>query len=73
MSALDTVTERAVLDAVDALHGQKTLLTITHRLSTIAHCDRVFLLEDGRIAAEGRYDEIVRDNATFRAMTEAAE
>jgi ABC-type multidrug transport system fused ATPase/permease subunit len=51
-SALDTATEEGVMQAVTALHGSKTLLIVAHRLSTVAHCDRLFRLEQGRIAAE---------------------
>ncbi len=48
-SALDTSTESDVMDAVRSLHGEKTILIVAHRLSTIAHCDRVFRLESGRL------------------------
>lgn len=52
-SSLDTDTERGVMEAVRELHGDKTILIITHRLSTIEHCDRLFQLERGKIVAEG--------------------
>ena len=51
-SALDTATERGVMQAVNALHGSKTILIVAHRLSTVAGCDRLYRLEQGRIAAE---------------------
>ena len=51
-SALDTATEQGVMEAVSALHGTKTILIVAHRLSTVAHCDRLYRLEQGRIAAE---------------------
>ncbi len=51
-SALDTATESGVMQAVTALRGAKTLLIVAHRLSTVAHCDRLYRLEAGRIAAE---------------------
>jgi len=51
-SALDTATESGVMQAVTALHGSKTILIVAHRLSTVAHCDRLYHLEQGRIAAE---------------------
>lgn len=52
-SSLDTATERDVMDAVRALHGDKTILIVAHRLSTVEHCDRLFRLEKGEIVAEG--------------------
>jgi ABC-type multidrug transport system fused ATPase/permease subunit len=51
-SALDTATEGGVMQAVAALHGSKTILIVAHRLSTVAHCDRLYRLEQGRIVAE---------------------
>ncbi len=48
-SALDTATESAVMDAVRALHGHKTLIIVAHRLSTVEHCDRLFRLERGKL------------------------
>jgi ABC-type multidrug transport system fused ATPase/permease subunit len=51
-SALDTATEKGVIEAVTALHGRKTVLIVAHRLSTVAHCDRLFRLEQGRVVAE---------------------
>jgi len=48
-SALDLATEREVMQAVTALHGRKTLIIVTHRLSTIEYCQRLYRLHDGQI------------------------
>jgi ABC-type multidrug transport system fused ATPase/permease subunit len=48
-SALDTATERSVMQAVNALQGEKTILIVAHRVSTVEHCDRLYRLERGRI------------------------
>ena len=48
-SALDNRTERRFMDAVDALHGRKTILIVAHRLSTVEHCDQIFPLEHGQL------------------------
>lgn len=48
-SALDNETEKAVMDAIDALNGKKTLIIIAHRLSTIENCDIVFEIKDGQV------------------------
>ena len=48
-SALDTATERSVMNAVRALQGDKTLIIIAHRLSTVAHCDHLYRLDRGRL------------------------
>jgi ABC-type multidrug transport system fused ATPase/permease subunit len=55
-SSLDTETEQGVMEAVRALHGDKTLLIVAHRLSTVAHCDRLFRLDQGRLVAEGNLE-----------------
>ena len=70
-SALDNLTERAVMEAVHNLGHDKTIIMIAHRLTTVRDCDMIFLLEDGQLAAQGRYDDLVRDNETFRRMASA--
>ena len=67
-SALDNMTERAVMDAVHDLSGKKTVIMIAHRLSTVKACDTIFLLERGKLAAQGTYDELVATNDNFRKM-----
>lgn len=61
-SALDQETERAVMDAVKRLSSDLTIIVIAHRLSTLAACNKVVRLEDGRISAEGSYAAIIRSN-----------
>ena len=52
-AALDNATEQAVMDAVECLSRQLTIVMIAHRLSTVARCDRVIRLQNGRICAQG--------------------
>jgi len=65
-NALDSGTEAEVMQALERLHGSKTILVIAHRLSTVERCDRVLLIEDGRIIADGTYTDLLRTNASFR-------
>jgi ABC-type multidrug transport system fused ATPase/permease subunit len=58
-SALDTETEVGVMEAVNALHGNKTLIIVAHRLSTIAGCDRIYRLEHGRVVKTGTFPEVI--------------
>ena len=60
-SALDTATEDGVMQAVTALHGMKTVIIVAHRLSTVAHCDRLYRLQQGRVVEE-RMPRIVVSN-----------
>jgi len=57
-SSLDTITERDVMRAITALHGDKTILIIAHRLSTVEHCDRLYQLEQGRVVDEGTFESM---------------
>ncbi len=57
-AALDNETEAAVMDAIDALHGEKTLIIVAHRLSTIAKCDKIYEIVDG-IAVERDKEEVI--------------
>jgi ABC-type multidrug transport system fused ATPase/permease subunit len=59
-SALDTATEQGVMDAVNAFHGDKTLLIVAHRLSTVSRCDRLFRLENGRVVEKGSFEEVAK-------------
>lgn len=52
-SSLDTRTERDVMQAINALHGEKTIIIVAHRLSTVEHCDRLYRLEKGGVVEEG--------------------
>jgi len=65
-SALDHLTEAALSEAMEVLHGHKTLIVVAHRLSTIRRCDRVVFLSDGRVKACGTYNELVRSDAEFQ-------
>lgn len=57
-SALDNDTEKTVMDAIDSLHGNMTLVIIAHRLSTIKNCDYIYEIVDGR-AVERKYEELM--------------
>jgi ATP-binding cassette subfamily C protein len=68
-SALDTVTEAEMMRALERLRGQRTVIMVAHRLSTVRACDRILLLENGAVADEGTYDELRSRSAAFRLMT----
>lgn len=58
-AALDTETENAVMEAIDALQGSKTLIIVAHRLTTIRNCDKIYEIKGG-IAVERRKEEVLR-------------
>jgi ABC-type multidrug transport system fused ATPase/permease subunit len=51
-SALDTTTEGEIMQAVMAMHGEKTILIVAHRLSTVQRCDRLYRIENGRVVGD---------------------
>ncbi|MGD9537715.1 MAG: ABC transporter ATP-binding protein [Alphaproteobacteria bacterium] len=71
-SALDGITEAVIEEALKGLAGVVTMVTIAHRLTTVRGCDRIYVMEQGRIVASGRYDELIAGNETFRAMARVA-
>ena len=70
-SALDTETEARLAAALANLgNGDRTLIVVTHRLATVRHCDRIFLLDHGRLAATGTYDELLKLSPLFRDLAQ---
>lgn len=57
-AALDNETERLVTDAINALSGKKTLITIAHRLTTVEKCDRIYLMKGGQIDKYGSFQDL---------------
>lgn len=71
-SALDTSTEAAVTKAIHELHGEVTVITVAHRLSTIRDADIVFFMRDGRVVAQGSFDEVVESVPDFAVQAALA-
>ena len=65
-SALDNLTQKKVSDALDAM--KCTRIVIAHRLSTIRHCDRILVIDGGRIAEDGTYEELMAKNGLFAEL-----
>ena len=67
-SALDNETERNVMAAINKLKPGRTIIIIAHRLTTVRNADNIFLLQEGKLAAEGTYDELLEKSETFNSM-----
>jgi ABC-type multidrug transport system fused ATPase/permease subunit len=67
-SALDTETERELMQTIDRLRGSTTILMVAHRMSTVRHCDSVVLIEDGKVRAEGTFEELLKTSSLFRKL-----
>jgi len=68
-SSLDSVTESAVMEALEELSGKKTIALIAHRMTTVELCDNIFMLSQGKLIAEGTYSELLRENPAFRRLS----
>ena len=60
-SALDNQTEKAVMDAVNNLSNDITIILIAHRLNTVKNCDIIFKLDKGELISQGTFDEVIND------------
>ena len=67
-SALDSVTENAVFEALQALAGRKTIVIVAHRIATVRHCDRLYVMEHGVVVESGTYDELLARKGRFYAL-----
>ena len=67
-SALDNATEQSVMDAIEGLSSELTILFIAHRLTTIQRCDIIVELQNGKVVAQGNYEQLLDHSPTFRKM-----
>lgn len=67
-SALDTKTEIQVVEAIEKLKGKRTIIMIAHRHTSIMNCDRLYLVEDGRVINQGTYKQLFKESKIFRDL-----
>jgi ATP-binding cassette subfamily C protein len=73
-SSLDSENEKRIQNAIEKLHGQMTILVISHRLSTIRGADMIHVIEDGRLVESGTWDELTaKGDGKFRALCKTQE
>ena len=69
-SSLDAISENAIKMAIDNISGNKTIIVIAHRLSTVKNADRIIFLEKGRLENEGTHKELIRTNKKYKKLAE---
>lgn len=72
-SALDQETESKMTQTFDALRGETTVIVVAHRLSTVRRCDRVVLMDAGRVVAEGTFDQLRQDSPQFARLVSSGD
>ena len=70
-SNVDSNTERAIVESINALKGDRTLIMVAHRLSTVRNCERLYFIKEGRIEQMGTYEELCARHPEFRSMATA--
>ena len=67
-SALDGISETKIMDSLEKIRGSKTIILIAHRLSTLIKTDKIVLINNGKIEAEGHYERLIEQSELFRKM-----
>ena len=70
VSAVDTKTEKTILDNLKQTRAGKTTILIAHRISTIEQMDKILFIEDGALAAAGKHEELYENCAAYRKMVD---
>ena len=70
VSAVDTKTERTILENLRQTRAGKTTILIAHRISTIEQMDKILFIDDGALAAVGTHEELYQSNAEYRKMVD---
>ncbi len=71
-SSLDGITEKMIMEAIDAFSGKKTIILVAHRLKTVQKCDQIFFIDKGKIIDQGTYQELIKTNKQFKSMSNHA-
>ena len=67
-SSLDTMSERSVQEAIDAVSNDRTVIIIAHRLSTIERSDKIIVLDNGQVVEEGSHQELLKKNGQYAQL-----
>lgn len=69
-SALDNETQSEIQNAIDNLKGEYTILVVAHRLSTVIDCDKIFVVDEGKIIDSGSHKELLKKSEFYRNLYE---
>ena len=66
------ISEKMIMESIDELSKQKTIILVAHRLKTIRTCDQIFFINEGRVVDQGTYEELIETNEYFKKMASLA-
>jgi subfamily B ATP-binding cassette protein MsbA len=69
-SALDAESESEIAKALDQMRGKVTVVLIAHRLNTVQHADKVFLIEEGQVTDQGTFQELIKRNPSIDRLVQ---
>ena len=69
-SALDTISEKLIHETMERVCANRTVIVIAHRLSTVRDCNRILVVDNGRIEQDGSYDQLISSTGLFRDLVE---
>lgn len=69
-SSLDNITEHTIMDTLDKIKKDITVILIAHRLNTVRNCDNIFVLQNGQIKEHGNYEDLLKTSKIFQKMVE---
>lgn len=72
-SSLDNQTERYVMEAIEYLKHDRTIIIIAHRLTTVQNCDILYVMNDGKVVASGKYEQLLKTSKDFKSIASLLE
>ena len=68
LSAVDTATEELILNSIKKIEGNKTVIIVSHRVSTVKHANKILFLDKGEIAEFGTHEELLSQNGLYKRV-----
>lgn len=72
-SNIDVESEEAIMEVIRRMAGSRTMILISHRLANVKHCDCIYVMEDGQVKEQGRYEELKKEKGLFAKLCRGQE
>ena len=67
-SSLDNRTEGYIIESIERLKKDRTIIIVAHRLTTVKNCDTLFIIKQGQVVDQGNYDDLLKRSSEFNQM-----